>query len=164
MGAIDIDTREDSRSELLREAATMAFYVAVVLDATLVAIDPEEADSTIGLIWGTTLGLALAHVFAFRLTGRLLDRDLKGDDWTVSAAQLAAASVVAALATIPVLFLPDTIGFRAGAGVMELFLGVTALLVGRARGASWTRSILFALGIVIVAGTVAGLKNAFLGH
>lgn len=50
MGTIEIDAGAESRSELLREAATMAFYVAVVLDATLVAIDPEQTGSTLPLV------------------------------------------------------------------------------------------------------------------
>lgn len=102
--------------------------------------------------------------FAFRLAGRLLDQDLEGHDWAVSGAQLGEASVVAALATIPVLVLPESIGFLAGAGVLELFLGITALAVGRTRGVGWTRSLLFAVAVVILAGTVAGLKNARVGH
>ena len=143
----------------------MAFYVAVVLDAALITFDPEHSDSAIGLVWGTSIGLALAHVFAFRLTNRLLAPQAHDrGDWRVSLAQLSGAAAVAALASLPVLLLPDTFGARFGAGLMEFFVGVVALVVGRTRGASWGRSILFAVGVSVLAGMVATLKNALVGH
>jgi len=48
----------------------MALYVAICLMASLVVI-PESAvahTNVVGLIWGVTLGLALAHWFAFRVS------------------------------------------------------------------------------------------------
>lgn len=143
----------------------MAFYVAVVLDAALLAFEPDPSGSAIGLIWGTSIGLAVAHVFAFRLSGSLLGEGLGRDEsWATSAAQLGGAVLVAALASVPVLVLPESIGFLAGAGLMELFVGVAALAVGRTRGASWPRSIVFAVIVTLLAGAVAALKNALIGH
>src|SRR5262245_49555690 len=56
-------------SEAVREAVTMALYVSIVLGAEFVAVVDlaEEEPSTIGAIWGTAIGVALAHVFAFNL-------------------------------------------------------------------------------------------------
>ena len=143
----------------------MAFYVAVVLDAALITFDPEHSDSAVSLVWGTSIGLALAHVFAFRLTNRLLAPEPNDHpDWHVSLAQMAGAAAVATLASLPLLFLPDAFGAQFGAGLMEFFVGVVALVVGRTRGASWRRSILFAIGVSILAGIVATLKNALVGH
>lgn len=59
----------------LREALTMALYVAVCLLAASIAVGggdghPEEVN-VIAAIWGITIGLALAHLFAFRVSARL---------------------------------------------------------------------------------------------
>jgi hypothetical protein len=62
----------DGRTEHIQEAATMALYVSICLLAALAAVR-ERADAghvdVLRLVWGTTLGLALAHWFAFRLSG-----------------------------------------------------------------------------------------------
>ena len=52
----------------------MALYVAVCLIAALTALANVTAvpGHILGLVWGTTVGLALAHVFAFRIAGRLV--------------------------------------------------------------------------------------------
>jgi hypothetical protein len=70
--AID-ERNEDRRIEIGLESSTMVLYVSVVLLAALVAIDTSAAISDteiLGLIWGTTLGLALAHYFAFRVASQ----------------------------------------------------------------------------------------------
>jgi hypothetical protein len=58
---------------LRKEAWTMALYVAVCLIAALTALESVTAvpGHILGLVWGTTVGLAVAHVFAFRIAGRL---------------------------------------------------------------------------------------------
>jgi hypothetical protein len=62
------------RDQLRKEGWTMALYVAICLIAALTALENVMAvpGHIIGLIWGTTVGLALAHVFAFRVAGRLV--------------------------------------------------------------------------------------------
>ena len=154
----------ESRVESLREASIMAFYVAVVLDATLVAVDPEHSDSTVGLIWGTSIGLALAHIFAFQFAGRLTTNGKASSSWSVSVAQLCGAALVAALATVPVLLFEETVGNMVGAGVMEWFIGLTGVAARRSSGSSWPRSIMFGLIASFLAALVAYLKNVLLGH
>src|SRR3954471_346801 len=67
----------EARREVLREAVTMVLYVSVVLIAELAAI-PEEhfADGRVtgavggqllAIVWGTAVGLAVAHWFSFGL-------------------------------------------------------------------------------------------------
>ena len=58
-----------------REVLTMELYVAVCLLAASIAVGggdghPEEVN-VIAAIWGITIGLALAHLFAFRVSARL---------------------------------------------------------------------------------------------
>src|SRR5438045_2390630 len=67
----------DHRKEMFREATVMVLYVCVVEIAELAAIPrtgtahhvvsgPSSAE-LVAIIWGTALGLALAHWFAFQL-------------------------------------------------------------------------------------------------
>src|SRR6478736_4524646 len=67
----------EERTELLREAATMVLYVSVVEIAELATL-PEGHFSggrvtgpvgvqLLAIVWGTAIGLALAHFFAFRI-------------------------------------------------------------------------------------------------
>jgi ribosomal protein S12 len=59
--------------EAVREAVTMALYVVVVLAAEFVAVEEHAVDepSTVAVIGGSALGVALAHLFAFNLAARL---------------------------------------------------------------------------------------------
>ena len=96
--------------ELRKEAWVMALYVAVCLLAALTALAEDSSDGhvrALGVIWGTTIGLALAHAFAFRVSARLVAQGhiRRGDAATVGA-QLVGAAAVAVLATIPVLIWP----------------------------------------------------------
>jgi hypothetical protein len=63
-----------NRDHLRKEAWTMALYVAVCLIAALAALQNVTAvpGHILGLVWGTTVGLAVGHVFAFRIAGRLV--------------------------------------------------------------------------------------------
>src|SRR3954452_7058316 len=112
------DNHLEHRAELLREAATMILYVSVVEIAELAAI-PEEhfaggrttgavGGQLLAIVWGTAVGLALAHWFAFRVAAP----GFRGDrpsrlDAQVGVAQLAGAAFVAAVCSLPVLLLSD---------------------------------------------------------
>ena len=67
----------DERTEVLREAATMVLYVSVVEIAELATL-PEGhfthgrvtgpvGAQLLAIVWGTAIGLAIAHWFAFRV-------------------------------------------------------------------------------------------------
>jgi len=61
--AEDPAVHTDSEDELRREAFTMALYVAICLLAALSAVTDHTAESernVFKLVWGTTVGLALA--------------------------------------------------------------------------------------------------------
>jgi len=79
----------------------MALYVAICLLAALIAL-PERAvehTSVLGVIWGITLGLAIAHWFAFRVSARLLGAGaVRQSDLESAGAQLLGAAGVAVLA------------------------------------------------------------------
>src|SRR6476661_4080196 len=106
------------RNEVFREAATMALYVSVVEIAELAAL-PEShfahgrvtgpvGGQLLAILWGTAVGLALAHWFAFRLAGRAFGGErVTGLDTRIGFAQVGAAVFVAAVSSLPVLFLSD---------------------------------------------------------
>ena len=68
--------RPRRQNEQRKEGFTMALYVSVCLLAALTGL-PDDADrhtlDVLGIVWGTTIGLALAHLFAFRLSARLVE-------------------------------------------------------------------------------------------
>jgi hypothetical protein len=71
--AAESSGRHEQIVELRKEAYTMALYVAICLLAAFAALPETGAHAqVIGIIWGVTLGLAIAHWFAFRVAARLV--------------------------------------------------------------------------------------------
>src|SRR4051812_20101505 len=109
---------DEGHSEVLREAATMMLYVSVVEMAELVSL-PEGhfpngrvtgpiGAALLAILWGTAVGLALAHWFAFRVAAPAFRGETPTlHDNEIGLAQLGGAVLVAALSSIPVLFLSD---------------------------------------------------------
>jgi hypothetical protein len=76
MHADDADERNDPATvagpALVRESLTMGLYITISLLAVLSAKpDGGGSSDVLSLVWGTTLGLTLAHWLAFQLTARL---------------------------------------------------------------------------------------------
>jgi hypothetical protein len=154
--------------ELRREASVMALYVAVCLLAALIALG-EDADHghvrAFGLVWGTTLGLALAHAFAFRVSARLTaGGQFGGADAQIVLAQLAGATFVAVIATLPVAVFGSTGEFDVVRTVLSVFIGAMGYAVGRLNGASRTRSLVYGGAVLLFAVTIAVIKNVLSGH
>jgi hypothetical protein len=158
---------DEQAVELVREGCTMALYVAICLLATLTVASDHHVDdfNVFAVVWGTTLGLAIVHWFAFRMSARLAAGGaLRRKDVEVSAAQLGGAASVGALATIPVVLFGDSNELDAVRLVMAAFIACIGFAVARASGGSWLRAALYASGMVIVAVTLALVKNLLLGH
>jgi len=157
---------------------TMVLYLSIVLLATFFAL-PSGGEASgdghgsggihglelIELIWGTTIGLAAAHWFAFRLTARVFGGGSVSDsDLYVGIAQLGGAALVAVLCTIPVLFIGDDAEVRVTAFVPALLVGGAGYLVARAGERTRTQAWILG-GVVMLLGlTVATLKNVLAGH
>jgi hypothetical protein len=154
--------------ELRKEAYTMALYVAICLLAALAAIaerdDAAHAD-VFKVIWGTTIGLALAHWFAFRVSARLVAAGaVRRHDAQAAGAQLGGALVVAVLATVPVVVLPASSELDVVRGVLAVFVAAVGFAVARGSGASTTRSLVYAASLLLLASTIAVVKNVLAGH
>lgn len=154
-------------SEAVREAVTMALYVCIVLAAEFVAGAQEAVDeaSTIAVIWGSALGVAIAHVFAFNLAARLFAGGRVAPGTRRAAwAQLGAAAAVAAILTVPFLILSlgpalDTAGY-----LLAALIGVTAYVASREAGAGRARSLLDGLVVLAIAIAVVSVKVSLSGH
>ncbi len=146
----------------------MALYVAVCLLAALTAAAENAAHGhvrVLGLVWGVTLGLTLAHIFAFRLSARLVaNGKIDQHDADTVGAQLLGAAAVAALATIPVFLLPATSELDAVRLVLAIWIACVGFLVAKQSGANTLRAVWYGATILFVAAAIAILKNVLSGH
>ena len=152
--------------EWMREAFTMAFYVPIVLIAALVAIDDEQHRVPIlAIVWGTTIGLAVAHLFAFRLASRLVGSGrVESHEASLAMAQLAGAAFVAVLVSVPVVLLDESVQLDVARFVLVGLIGVAGYVIGRSSGAGRMRSLLFTAGVLALGLAVAVFKNYLAGH
>lgn len=144
----------------------MALYVAISLLAALIALsDAVSHVNTFKIVWGTTVGLAVVHWFAFRVSARLVSSGVvRRSDAEAAAAQIAGAAAVALLATVPVLLLPESVELEVVRLVLAVFIAVVGYAVARVAGATNVRSIVYAASVLVVAVLVAVIKNVLSGH
>src|SRR3954454_19627532 len=104
-----VGTVESHHDEVFREATVMVLYVSVVEIAELAALPsggqggavtgPVGAE-LLAILWGTAIGLALAHWFAFRLAAPAFRGEHIGHNETaIVLAQLCGAAFVAAVSS-----------------------------------------------------------------
>ncbi|MGZ4666591.1 MAG: hypothetical protein ACXV5Q_16530 [Frankiaceae bacterium] len=163
---VKVSERHEQVVELRKEACTMALYVAICLLAALLAVSETGAQAhAIGIIWGVTVGLAVAHWFAFRVsarmvgTGRIRPRDVES-----AGAQLAGAIAAALLASVPVIVFPESVELELVELVLAAFIAVVGFAVARGGGATRVRAVVYALSVLVVAVAIAELKNRLAGH
>ncbi len=146
----------------------MALYVAVCLLAALTAVAETASDGhvrAIGIVWGTTVGLTVAHVFAFRVSARIVAQGrVRRSDRNAIVAQLIGATGVAVLATIPILLWPATAEFDVVRWVLALFISFVGFEVARSSGAGRGRASLYGGTLLVTAVTIAVVKNILSGH
>ncbi len=146
----------------------MALYVAVCLLAALIALGEDAEHGHVrafGLVWGTTIGLALAHAFAFRVAARLVAGGrLEREDAQIVVAQLAGAAFVAVVATVPIVLFDATGEFDAVRAVLSLLIGAAGYGVARFSGADRLRSLASGGVVLLLAATIAVVKNILSGH
>jgi len=145
----------------------MALYVAICLIAALTALENVTAipGHILGLVWGTTVGLALAHVFAFRVAGRLVhDGVLPKADRIISAVQLAAAAAVAVVVSIPILLASTENELNWARYTCAAIIGAVGYFTARGAEHSRVRALIFSIGVLAVATAIAVLKHRLVGH
>jgi hypothetical protein len=151
-----VETQVPSRTpwseERLREGLTMALYLSLVLAAEFVTLEGhlEGRLLALGVLWGTAIGLTLAHIFAFQLAALVFSGGtLAGAAREVIVSQVAAASVVAGILSLPILLLDLTRALAVDRFLIAAFVGVTGWAVARTAGAPQVRAL--AAGVIMVA-------------
>jgi hypothetical protein len=142
----------------------MALYVSITLLATLTAVPSDAHLNELAIIWGTTIGLALAHWFAFVLAARLVGP--VGDAGSIERELLAetfGAAGVASVATIAVLVLPPHLQWQGARIAVAACIAVIAYAEIRALGGTRARALWVASVALVVGEVVAAVKQA-LGH
>ena len=158
--------RTEARIEAEREGVTMALYLAIVTLAEAGALDSGGvgADATVAAIWGTAVGLALAHVFAFDVSARIFAAGRPHRSTRFSAmAQVIAAAGVAALATLPFLVFSRDVAFTISGLLMAALIGLTGFAAARAGGHGHGRALVVAV-VTLVLGALVVTVKAGLGH
>lgn len=165
----------ERRAEMLREAVVMVLYVSVVEIAELAAL-PEDHFSDghvtgpvgpqlLAIIWGTAIGLALAHFFAFRLAAPAFRGDrVTSHDTRVGLAQIAGAMVVAAISSVPVLLLNDVRAQEFTGDMPAVIIGVVAFLVARAAGKRPWAAVFYGVTALALGVLVALVKATLAAH
>jgi hypothetical protein len=163
----EVPRRHEQRVELRKEACTMALYVAICLLAAMTALPASVAAHArvVPLIWGVTVGLAVAHWFAFRVSARLVGAGrVRAHDVRSAGAQLVGAAAVALLATVPVVLLPGSPELEGVELLLAAFIALVGYAVARGGGATRVRGMLYATSVLVVAVAIAELKNRLTGH
>ena len=149
-----------------REAFTMALYASITLLGALTVTGRHQSDvNVLAIVWGTTVGLALAHWFAFRLSARMVGAGkVRPEDVQSATVQLVGAAATALLASLPVVFLPASLEVGMSLLALSIFISVVGYHVARAGGATRPRALVYALAVLVIAVGTAALKNILSGH
>src|SRR5689334_13306822 len=85
-----------------REVTTVAFYVSVTLAAELAVASSDDSKAIlVGALWGTAVGLALAHWYAQTITAAIARGAFETNDAVEGLRELGAAVVVAFILSLP---------------------------------------------------------------
>lgn len=154
--------------ELRKEGSTMSLYIAVALLAALMAVGDTTGRhivEVIGIVWGTAFGLTLAHVFAFRVSSRLVsDGRIHPHDAKIIGAQLLGSALVAVVCTIPVVLLPETAELDAVRLVLAGYVALVGYQVATTNGSPRGRALIYAGVVLATALAIAVIKNILGGH
>ena len=148
-----------------QEGMTIALYLAIALLGLLTGWDGNgDALEALGLLWGTTIGLLLAHYFALRLA-RVFARTRPlptAEDAREALVLGGAAAAVAGVASLPFVLsalLPDLdIGLTASGLLLVGVIGGTGFVSVRRAGGGSRRALAFAALAVLVAAAVVAIK------
>jgi hypothetical protein len=158
----------DHKRALRREGCTMALYATICLLAALTVAAQDEVShrgTLLRIIWGTTVGLAIAHFFAFRMTARLFTGGiLLRHDAESALIQLLGATAVAGMATLPVLLVDEDAAVEAVRLVLAGVIGVVGFAAAKASGTTHLRAFAIATVTLVAGLAIALVKNALSHH
>lgn len=171
----ETERRARLRREIWLESSVMALYVSIVMLAALMALPSDYSASHGGeghsgpsllvIVWGTPIGLALAHWFAFEVAAIGFHAGkVRRSDLALASAQIAGAAIVAATATIAILLADDSSAVQAAAFAPALIIGAAGYGAARAGGRSVTASVVIGVLVLLAALAVAIIKTILGGH
>jgi hypothetical protein len=153
----------------------MVLYVSVVEIAELAAL-PEShfvhgrvtgpvGSELLEIVWGTAVGLALAHWFAFGLAARAFrgERPTRLDN-LIGLAQVGAAMFVAAVSSLPVLLFSDVRAQETTGGAPAVLVGVVGYVMARHTGSTRWASVVYGMTALALGILVAMVKSALAAH
>ena len=153
----------------------MVLYVSVVEIAELAAI-PEAhfangkvtgavGGQLLGIVWGTAVGLAIAHWFAFRLAAPAFrgERPTRHDTY-IGLAQVGGAMFVAAVSSLPVVFFSDVRAQETTGDVPAIIIGIIGYLIARLTGKARVASVFYGLTALALGVLVATVKTVLAAH
>ncbi len=156
----------ENAEEFRREAFTMGLYVAICVLAALIA--GAEADSDLNVvktIWGITVGLAVAHWFAFRMSTRLVrGGQMRDEDLFTAGAQILGAIAVAVPASFLAVVVPDPWRLRTAELVLGGLIGGMGFAVARSGGVRHVFAVGFGIVVLALSIGIAILKDILAGH
>ena len=152
----------DEHVRLRREALTMLLYVCITLLGALAVTDTGSTRGRVlGIVWGTTVGLALVHWVTFTLAARLADPTANEEgNRRLLGAQLSGAAVVAVVATIAVLLLPAEHELQGTRYAVAGLVAAAAFGHARDHGSGRVRALVIGLVALALAVLAAGLEHA----
>ena len=153
----------------------MVLYVSVVEIAELAAL-PEDhfvhgrvtgpvGNQLLAILWGTAIGLALAHWFAFGIAAPAFRGEHIGAErFRVGLAQVGGAAFVAAVSSVPVLLLNDVRAQEFTGDVPAAVIGVVAYLIARSTGRQRGASLVYGVTALALGVLVALVKTTLAAH
>lgn len=144
----------------------MGLYLAIVLLALLVGFGAgDERWDEVALIWSATIGLGIAHLFAFRIVSVLATGGRpESEAYWATLGMVGAVVATGAVATVPYLISSDTTdASRASTVLLMGVIGVAGYASARHAGATTLHSLLFTAA-ALVGAAIATVVEVLLTH
>jgi RimJ/RimL family protein N-acetyltransferase len=146
------------------EVATVAFYVSITLAAELAAASSSVSEAVVvGGMWGTAIGLALAHWYASTLTRALARGSIHRADAKEGLREVGVAMAIVASLTVPFVLFTASTALIVSRWAVIMGTASIAYVIARRDGATRRNAALQGLVVVAIGVTVIQLKS-FLSH
>ena len=139
-----------------REVTVVAFYVSVTLAAELAVASSDDSKLiVVGALWGTAVGLALAHWYAQTITAAIARGAFHKTDAAEGLREIGAAVGVALVLSLPFIVFETPTALVLSRWGVVLGTSLIALALARTAGAGWMRAfieaaIVFAIGVAVI--------------
>jgi hypothetical protein len=142
------------------EVATVAFYVSITLAAELAAASSSVSEAVVvGGMWGTAIGLALAHWYASTLTRALARGSIHRADAKEGLREVGVAMAIVASLTVPFVLFTASTALIVSRWAVIMGTASIAYVIARRDGATRRNAALQGLVVVAIGVTVIQLKS-----